>query len=117
MDEPGNTNGIHGSIRLTSEEYQLFMMRLEDDTMIFFIKHIREGIDPAVTRDIFSYFCSNNYPFFEELVTQLCHAASNYHLETIKPYLEHIFYLCLMGDSLMHKRVQFAVQEVLKVSL
>ncbi|CAG8674774.1 4417_t:CDS:2, partial [Paraglomus occultum] len=66
--------------------------------------------------DIFSYFCNNNYPFFQELVTQLCHAASNYHLETIKPYLEHIFYLCLMNDGLPHKRVQFAVQEVLKLS-
>ncbi|CAJ0883074.1 7111_t:CDS:10, partial [Entrophospora sp. SA101] len=105
------------AMRLTEQEISMIFERNEsDDQFIFFMKQIRDCIDPPSTGELFAHFATNNEHLSEEFLSQLIRAADIYTVDHVRPHLEIIYSLTQIQDNLLKSRIDYTIPEILKLA-
>ncbi|CAG8541215.1 3475_t:CDS:10 [Ambispora gerdemannii] len=118
VEQTTEISGTEARLKLNEEDLRLILQRSEtDDELIFFMKQIRDNVDLASSRDIFTHFATNDKGLSEQLIEQLFRAADSYPVDHhVKAYLEIVYVLTQIKDFHLEFRVRHAIQYVLKLS-
>lgn len=112
----GRSSSLQPPLKLSDQEIGLMFERKEaEDQLIFFMKQIRDGVDPASSRDIFQHFAIHNEEMSEELINQLIRAADTYTIDHVRPHLEILYFMAQIQDEFTNNRVDCIIREVLKM--